>query len=143
MGALLTTVLYLITGVFLYSKVMVLYHKSDITIMGNLEVGALTYNDTFSASKGLFVAAALTAYDGVQESIEERRFGELVIEHYQWGNGGDLDWGVDKLENHPCSDQELGLDSEDNGSSNYFRTFPIYQSSSGEVELWKKKFKCV
>ena len=59
--------------------------------MGNLEVGALSSDDKFSAEKGLFVAAALTAYDSVEESIEEPRYGELVIEHYEWGNGGVLD----------------------------------------------------
>ena len=42
MGALLTLVLYTITGIFLYSKVMVLVNKSDVTVISNLEVDALT-----------------------------------------------------------------------------------------------------
>lgn len=144
MGALLTLVLYTISGIFFYSKVMVLVHESDITVMSNLEVGALTYDDKFGASKGLFVAAALTAYDTERESIEEPRYGELVIEHYQWGNGGGLDSGAGILENHPCSDHELGLKSEDDDSgATNFRTFSIYESSRSEVETWKNKFKCV
>lgn len=111
--------------------------------MGNLEVGALSSDDKFSAAKGLFVAAALTAYDSVEESIEEPRFGELVIEHYEWGNGGILDnSGVGKLDNYACSEEELGL-VDDESSSEKFRTFPIYEGSRQEVKIWKNKFKCV
>ena len=49
MGALLTTFLYLLTAVFFYFKVMVLLHETDISIMGNLKVGALSSDDKFSA----------------------------------------------------------------------------------------------
>ena len=43
----------------------------------------------FSPEEGFFVAAALTAYDSETEPIEiPELYGELVIEHYGWGNEG-------------------------------------------------------
>lgn len=108
-GALLTILLNIITGVFLYSKIMVLYYESDVTIVSNLAEGALTFDDKFSAEQGLFVAAALTAYDGETEIVEEPRYGELVIQHFSWGNVGSLESSVEDLVSHPCSEQELGL----------------------------------
>ena len=79
----------------------------------------------------------------MQEPIEERHYGELVIEHCEWGNQGILDnEGVGKLENHACSDEELGLVDDESQSEN-LRTFPIYEASQREVEIWRRKFKCV
>ena len=79
-GAFLTLILLLVTLVFTYSKVMVLYTVSDVTIVGNNSEGAFTDQDTFSADDGLFIAAALTEYDENTEVIEEKRYGELIIE---------------------------------------------------------------
>ena len=43
----------------------------------------------FTPAEGFFVAAALTAYDSNTEIIEvPEKYGELVIEHYGWGNEG-------------------------------------------------------
>ena len=66
----------------------------------------------FTPEEGFFVAAAITAYDSETESIEvPERYGELVIEHYGWGNEGATSSQADgKLQNHPCSDEELGIE---------------------------------
>ena len=64
----------------------------------------------FTPEEGFFFAAAITAYDGETESIEvPERYGELVIEHYGWGNEGATSSYNSKLQNHPCSDEELGI----------------------------------
>ena len=43
----------------------------------------------FTPAEGFFVAAAFTAYDSNPEIIEvPEKYGELVIEHYGWGNEG-------------------------------------------------------
>ena len=141
MGACLTALLYAITGIFLYSKVMVLYKISDVTILSSIGEGAFTPEDKFSASNGMFLAAALTAYDGETEPIEEAKYGKLTIGHYGWGNGGDGTLGSQaaEVENHNCSDYELGLADRDENT----QIFPIFESSLNEVTTWKKKFRCV
>ena len=49
MGASLSLLVFAMTAVFLYSKAMVLYKGSDITIMMSVLEGALTYEDQFTA----------------------------------------------------------------------------------------------
>ena len=137
-GAILTLVLLTVTIIFLYSKIMVLYKGSDVTIMGNFAEGAFTYEDKFTADDGLFIAAALTEYDSTTEIIEEKRYGELVIEHYGWGYEGAIGTKTTQLKEYYCSDEELGLKSDTNGN-----TFPIFESSKNEVQTWKNKFKCI
>ena len=89
---------------------MVLYKGTDVTIMLNYAEGAFTQDDTFTAEDGLFIAAALTEYNQDTEIIEEKRYGELVIEQYGWGYHGFLGTKSTKLKEHYCSDSELGLD---------------------------------
>ena len=69
---------------------MVLREGNDVTIIGNITEDAFTYEDTFTADDGLFLAAALTEYNKETEIIEDRKYGELVIEHYGWGYSGEL-----------------------------------------------------
>ena len=91
MGACLSTFSFLVTAVFLYSKIMVLHTESDITVMMNQLDGAISHDFRFTADEhGFFVAAALTEYDSNTEVIEEARYGELVFEHYGWGNENDI-----------------------------------------------------
>ena len=138
MGAFLSAIIFGVTAIFLYSKVMVLIKSSDITIMMNTLEGAFTYDDKFTANEGLFIAAALTEYDSNTEVIEEARYGELVIEHYGWGNGDTIGSGSKTLDSHYCSDEELGFTPGPNTS-----IYPIFESSISVVTTWKKKFKCV
>ena len=84
---------------------------------------------------------ALTEYDDNREVIEEERYGELIIEHYGWGNAngqGELSNGSSAIGYHYCSDEELGLTI---GPKT--RIFPIFEGSKNEVMTWRKKFKCV
>ena len=137
MGACLSALIFGITSVFLYSKIMVLYHSSDVTIMMSTQEDALTHDYKFTAEDGLFLAAALTEYDSNTEVIEDPRYGELVIEHYGWGNDG-LKAGSSPVDYHFCSDEELGFSPGPNTN-----IFPIFSSSVNEVKTWKKKFKCL
>ena len=139
-GTCLTFLLVAITMVFLYSKAMVLYEGTDVTIIGNNVEGAFTYEDTFTADDGLFIAAALTEYGPGTEIIEKKEYGELVIEQYGWGDSGELGVKTTPLDMHYCSDAELGLDEDAEADSS---TYPIFESSKKEVVTWKKKFKCI
>ena len=79
---------------------MVLYNSSDVTIFGNYSEGAFTQEDTFTAEEGLFIAAALTEYDSNTEIIEDKRYGELVIEQYGWGYAGLLGTKRTQIKEH-------------------------------------------
>ena len=85
-GSLLTILFVTISVVFIYTKILTIVKKQDIDIMSVIEEAAISYDDKFDANDGFFVAAALTAYDSEEEIVEEERYGELVIEHYGWGN---------------------------------------------------------
>ena len=111
--------------------------------MGNYAEGVFTYEDTFTAEEGLFIAAALTEYDDNTEVIEDKQFGELVIEHYGWGYEGALGTKSTSLKEHYCSDAELGLASQAETDSTGSSIYPIFESSKKEVQTWKKKFKCI
>ena len=104
MGAFLSIIVLLVSSFFLYSKAMVLYKVSDVTIMMRQLEGALTYNDKFTAENGLFLAAALTEYDSNTELLEEERYGELVISKYGWGNDENFSFYNDVIDSHFCSD---------------------------------------
>ena len=84
--------------------------------MSALEEDAISFDYKFDSDDGFFVAAALTAYDEEEDIIEEERYGELVIEHYGWGNEEDPDYVGEEssnIDNHYCSEQELGLKEGD------------------------------
>ncbi len=108
-GGFLTIILTLVTLMFTYAKLITLIDKHDVDIMGSLSEGAIEYSTNFTASDGFFLAAALTEYDSNTESIEEERFGELVIEHYGWGYSDSIGSKSTQLETHECTDEELSL----------------------------------
>ena len=99
--------------------------------MSNYVIGALSYEDKVTAEDGLFIAAALTAYDSETEPIYDPRYGDLTIETYGWS---EIEVSKSVLDSRTCSDEELGLLS---GAE-----YPIYKNEN-EVRTWKKKFKCV
>lgn len=138
MGACCTILFLLISVVFTYSKILVLQKKSDVTIMSSVQDNAFDDSFKFSADQGMFIAAALTAYDGNTEIIEEAKYGELFFEHYGWGYEGGIGLGGGPIEYHYCSDEELGLEEGPNT-----KIYPIFESVVTEVVTWKKKFKCI
>ena len=110
MGALLTLVLALIMGIFMKTKIEAWRDKKDVDIMGALVENYFDFDYKFDASQGFFVAAAITAYDGNTEIVEKPEYGELIIEHYGWGNDEDLKSGSKPLDYHTCTDEELGFE---------------------------------
>ena len=98
----------------------------------------------FDAEKGLFLAAALTRYDSNKTVTEEARYGELTFEHNGWTVGEEVTGLQEqKLETHPCSDEELGLVDSNPTSKSQALTYPLHESSVREVRSFNKKFKCI
>ena len=84
------------------------------------------------------MAAALTKYDSNTTLTEEKQYGELVIEHYGWGYSDDIQSSKRYIDNHFCSDEELGIVKGPNTI-----IYPTVTSMQKEVNTFKKKFKCV
>ena len=106
--------------------------------MGAVVENAFDYSDKFSASEGLFIAAAITEYNSNTEVLEEAKYGELVIKHLNWGYSDELKSAAKPLSYHWCSDEELGIIP---GEKTH--VYPIFESSLEEVLTYRKKFKCI
>jgi len=107
--------------------------------MGNYIDNNFDYNDRITADNNFFIAAALTAYDGNTEIIEEARYGELTVDHYGWGyDENAIGSGGGPIEFHYCTDEELGFEPGPNTL-----IYPVFKTSLSVVTTWKKKFKCI
>ena len=74
----MTFLAFLTVMLFMVTKVISIYDKQEVDMMSIQVEGALTYNDKFDSSNGLFIAAALTEYDQNPEIIEiPEKYGEL------------------------------------------------------------------
>ena len=86
MGATLTILLILMVGLFTITKVLTWFNRLDVDIMSALQENEIDFNFKFTTEEGFFLAAALTEYNSDREITEDKRYGELVIDHYGWGN---------------------------------------------------------
>ena len=70
---------------------------------------------------------------------EDIRYGELLIEHYGWGNAElGYSYGSHPLPNRFCTDEDLGFVRTSNT-----KIYPVYPSSLAEVDIYRNKFKCI
>ena len=138
MGAGLSICFVVISLVFTLVKIEILWNKQDVDIMSALDENIIDYSDEFSGDNGFFVAAAITEYDSNPESVEEVRYGELVIEHFGWGYAEEVGVVSSPLKYHSCSDEELGFNRTESTL-----IYPIRENQIHEVTTYRKKFKCL
>ena len=62
-------------------KLDILINNRDVDLITMTTFNALTFEDQFDASMGLNFAAALIAYSGKPEPIDDPTVGELVFNH--------------------------------------------------------------
>ena len=113
MGSCLTILIALTTLLFFYAKTVTIIEKHDVDIMSTLIDNKIDFNYKFTASEGFFISAALTRYNSNTTLTEEFRYGELVFEHFGWGNT-DLSTDRRMLKSHFCTDEELGIERTEN-----------------------------
>ena len=135
MGSFLTIFSSLIVLGFIYTKLVAWKNQADIDIITLIKDSHFDYNEKFSSEEGFFVAAALTEYNTNRTITEDKRYGELNIEWYGWGDNIS---GEVHIDNHFCSDEELGLAQGTNTI-----IYPTLESSQNEVDIYSKKFKCI
>ena len=139
-GALSTIVVACFMLGFCYTKMLTLLGRKDVDIIESTQDFHFPDSDQFSAAKdNFFLAAAITRYDSNRTLTESKEYGELIVEHYGWGNAAlGYSYGSHKLNNHICTDEELGF-----VRGPRTRIFPIFDRSIAEVQTYAKKFKCV
>lgn len=85
-GVVMSTILGLVMGMFVYTKCIVWLKGKDVDVASSFIENAIDSDQHFTWEDGFFVAAALTEYSSNTEIIEEAKYGELFLEHYGWGN---------------------------------------------------------
>lgn len=142
MGAFASFIVWIVVIAYAYIKVDVFIQKKDVDIMQSLEKNALSTDDVFSNQEGLNFAIAFTAYDGEEEPILDKKYGEIVFKEYTWGNREDGTFFVsyNRLPMHTCSPEELGTTAENDDESAFF---PLDEDRQREVKTYQKKFTCV
>jgi len=85
---------------------------------------AFHYTDKFGASDGFALAAGLTDYPPSGYPIIEARYGSLVIESQSWNRTTDVDARKTEsiIDDHKCSDQEIGLSEAFNATDTFINT---------------------
>ena len=108
-GVVMSTILGLIMGMFVYTKCIVWLKGKDVDVASSFIENAIDSDQHFTWEDGFFVAAALTEYSSNTEIIEEAKYGELFFEHYGWGNEGSAPNGSTPLDFHYCTDEDFGI----------------------------------
>ena len=143
-GGLCTLILTFTVILFAYQKAEVLVHKKDVDILSTINDMFFTPDHVFNYERGFNVALGFTAYDSNPEPILEPEIGEILFNHFSWGqsvdgvNTGSLD-KRNKFPHHSCSSAELGLDEKDRSESKFL---PVYPSSLSDVKFYQKKLMC-
>mmetsp|Transcript_32021 Transcript_32021/g.42437 ORF Transcript_32021/g.42437 Transcript_32021/m.42437 type:complete len:171 (+) Transcript_32021:114-626(+) len=139
-GATCSIILAIFLLGFVYTKMQTLLKLKDVDIFSATQDFHFPDSEQFSATNNsFFLAAALTNYDSNRTITESKEYGELLIEHYGWGNEAlGYSYGSHRLNNHICTDQELGFDRTEKT-----RIYPVFDRSQAEVDIYRNKFKCV
>lgn len=140
MGSISTLIVFVFMIGYSYTKLSTLIERKYADVIKADFEQHFSDADQFSAvNNDFFLAAALTHYDSNTEILERKEYGELRIGRLSWGNEDiGLSYGVKTPENHYCSDEEMGF-----VQGPKTRIFPIYERSKAEVNIYRKKFKCI
>ena len=98
----------------------------------------------FTTKDGLMLAFGLTAYDNNIEPIDDATYGELKAFYKTWGLPGDphgVNWV--ELPTKQCTREQLGYKDYDGQVNEESLFYPVHKNSEYDVNLYRKKFKCV
>ena len=88
-GAACSIFLFTLIGLYAFQKFEILVNKRDVNLITVTTSNALNYTDVFDSSMDFNIAAAFSAYDGGTEPIDDPTVGEVVFNHYKWGQNPD------------------------------------------------------
>ena len=99
----------------------------------------------FSMSDQQFqVAAAITAYDGDPEPIEDPSYGTLVFKKKQWNYQDEpfVEFGFADLKSRPCTESDFNWgDGRESDKESLF--YPIASFNKNDLKIYSGKMKCL
>ena len=115
--------------------------RRDVDILQTVKYLALTDRDEFNFDQGLNIAVAFTGYDSDMELFDDPTIGQVVFNHFKWGENADGSYSSGRfpIKSHSCTRAELGLEG-DSAQSNFL---PINERFESTVSLYHKKFLCI
>ena len=69
-----------------------------------------TADDAFTSEEGFELAYGITAFDNIQEPIDDPRYGRLNAMAVSWGTSAGTIY--ESLDMHNCTREELGLETQ-------------------------------
>ena len=88
-GAFFSLVAAIVLIFYMLIKIDTIVSRNDVDIFSAILDHEITQEDKFDSTQGFYIAAGLTAYDGIQESIDDKKYGQLVFDYLRWGNEDD------------------------------------------------------
>ena len=117
LGSACSLFLLVLTLIYAYFKFEVLLQKSDANILSTVNDLHFTDDFVFDYSNGFRTAIAFTAYDNERDVILDPTYGELIFNAVSWGErDGKNFFERKKLDNHPCTREELSLEGDEGWS---------------------------
>ena len=95
-------------------------------------------DEKFGAEDGLMFAAAITAYDGSPDDIEDPSYGRLVFNYKRWGVNSEV--ADTEIETKSCTAEDLNDSDGSNTKSKFFKLKPGDQET---LDTYWPKFKCI
>ena len=141
MGCFCTLFWVGIIMLYAMQKIDILINKKGVNVLATIKDLHFDDNEEFDYYKNSFnVAVAFTGYDNSYEWSLDARYGQLVVNAFEWGYDEDGDPFTERkpLKTHKCTREELHL--EDSADSQFFH---IHGSSKRSMERYWQKFLCI
>ena len=71
--------------------------------------------------------------------IDISSYGEVKAFYKRWGNEGEIGTGFTEIRTRPCSDDELGINSEDGGT----KFWKMYGTNMQSLRAYKDRMICI
>ena len=132
LGSIFSLCLIIVLLGYSYQKVQIFYEKRKIDILQTMIEGYYPEEYVFTWDSGFNLAVAFTAYDNERENILDPSIGDFNFYATSWGadENGEFFLTDEKLNTHPCSKEELGLEGNDPSF------FPIVQNSISIIKMY-------
>ena len=134
-GAVCTVILAFIVLIFAIVKLNVLIERTEYDVIIESFEYNFDQNNQFGLDDGFAIAAAITAYDSNESSIEDDRIGTIQFYLKHWT--GTQIFGFSRLKQRPCTTQDFGTDE-----TSQYGFYPLNKKMAGFTHF-ERKMKCI
>ena len=116
-GSIFSIILFIIVGLYAFQKTNIMIGKTDDYVMTSTQDSFFDLEYRFGFEQGFNIAVAFTDFNGKTENILTPDIGRIVYRQYTWGSDADNQFLTqDYLPTHVCTNEELGIDRENENS---------------------------